>query len=192
MKQVPPKPATTDRPRPPSAGRTRRVLRYPHLANEERAWFSASERTTSFRAQLPKRQKTWSSIRIAQPTNPNRFSSPTQGSPNPGFHPPTTHPEGVAQTSGHDKFLLRPPEGTLNMESGFATRFPATVQGFLPCGDLACGLTRLQCPDCGHERLLAFTCKGRHFCPSCHQRRSKCRHPTERFHHERSFPRLGT
>ena len=47
----------------------------------------------------------------------------------------------------------------------------ATVQSFLQCGDLACGFTRLQCPDCGHERLLAFTCKGRHFCPSCHQRR---------------------
>ena len=47
----------------------------------------------------------------------------------------------------------------------------ATVESFLRCGDLASGFTRLQCTDCGHERLLAFTCKGRHFCPSCHQRR---------------------
>ena len=47
----------------------------------------------------------------------------------------------------------------------------ATVESFLRCGDLASGFTRLQCSDCGHERLLAFTCKGRHFCPSCHQRR---------------------
>ena len=47
----------------------------------------------------------------------------------------------------------------------------ASVQSFLRCGDLASGFTRLQCLDCGHERLLAFTCKGRHFCPSCHQRR---------------------
>ena len=46
-----------------------------------------------------------------------------------------------------------------------------TVESFLRCGDLASGFTRLQCPDCGHERLLAFTCKVRHFCPSCHQRR---------------------
>jgi ribosomal protein S27E len=46
-----------------------------------------------------------------------------------------------------------------------------TVQSFLRCGDLASGFTRLQCPDCGHERLLAFTCKRRHFCPACHQRR---------------------
>jgi hypothetical protein len=49
----------------------------------------------------------------------------------------------------------------------------ATVQSFLRCGDLAAGFTRLQCPDCGHERLLAFTCKGRHFCPACHQRRTR-------------------
>ncbi len=46
-----------------------------------------------------------------------------------------------------------------------------TVEAFLRCGDLASGFTRLQCPDCGHERLLAFTCKTRHFCPACHQRR---------------------
>nr|HID58179.1 hypothetical protein [Desulfobacterales bacterium] len=24
--------------------------------------------------------------------------------------------------------------------------------------------------DCGHEYLLAFSCKRRHFCPSCHQK----------------------
>jgi len=34
----------------------------------------------------------------------------------------------------------------------------ATVQSFLRCGDLASGFTRLECPDYGHERLLAFTC----------------------------------
>ncbi len=38
----------------------------------------------------------------------------------------------------------------------------AAVQSFLRCGDLATGFTRFQCPDCGHERLLAFTCIARH------------------------------
>jgi hypothetical protein len=47
----------------------------------------------------------------------------------------------------------------------------STVRNFLRCGDLAAGFTRFLCPDCGHERLLAFTCKGRHLCPACHQRR---------------------
>lgn len=72
---------------------------------------------------------------------------------------------------GWDEFLA-------NYESKYrkdlGPRHPAataTVESFLRCGDLASGFTRLQCPECGHERLLAFTCKGRHFCPSCHQRR---------------------
>ena len=47
----------------------------------------------------------------------------------------------------------------------------SVVRQFHRCGDLAAGFTRLQCPDCGHERLLAFTCETRHFCPSCHQRK---------------------
>jgi len=29
----------------------------------------------------------------------------------------------------------------------------------------------MKCKDCGHEYLLAFSCKRRHFCPSCHQKR---------------------
>ncbi len=47
----------------------------------------------------------------------------------------------------------------------------ATVRAFLRCGDLAAGFTRFHCPDCGHEKLLAFTCKSRRFCPACRQRR---------------------
>ncbi len=45
------------------------------------------------------------------------------------------------------------------------------VEKFYRCGDLAQGFTRLHCPDCGHEKLLAFTCKTRGFCPCCHQRK---------------------
>jgi len=45
------------------------------------------------------------------------------------------------------------------------------VRNFLRCGDLASGFLRFHCSDCGHERLLAFTCKGRHLCPAYHQRR---------------------
>ncbi|MCP4119683.1 MAG: hypothetical protein GY737_30635, partial [Desulfobacteraceae bacterium] len=32
-------------------------------------------------------------------------------------------------------------------------------------------LARVRCEDCGHEYLLAFSCKRRQFCPSCHQKR---------------------
>jgi len=45
------------------------------------------------------------------------------------------------------------------------------VQKYLNCGDLRRGFARIKCKDCQHELLLAFSCKGRYFCPSCHQKR---------------------
>ncbi|MBA3591953.1 MAG: transposase zinc-binding domain-containing protein [Methylibium sp.] len=42
---------------------------------------------------------------------------------------------------------------------------------FLECGILAHGFLRLRCVDCGHDKLLAFSCKRRGFCPSCGARR---------------------
>ena len=38
---------------------------------------------------------------------------------------------------------------------------------FLECGVLAHGFLRLRCADCTHEKLVAFSCKRRGFCPSC-------------------------
>src|SRR3989339_124787 len=45
------------------------------------------------------------------------------------------------------------------------------IYRYLDCGDLHNGFARVKCKDCGHEYLLAFSCKLRHFCPSCHQKR---------------------
>jgi ribosomal protein S27E len=45
------------------------------------------------------------------------------------------------------------------------------IYRYLECGDLHNGFARVKCKDCGHEYLLAFSCKRRHFCPSCHQKR---------------------
>ena len=45
------------------------------------------------------------------------------------------------------------------------------LRAYLRCGILADGFARLRCEDCGHERLLAFSCKGRGICPSCNTRR---------------------
>ena len=42
---------------------------------------------------------------------------------------------------------------------------------FLECGILAHGFLRLRCGECGHDKLLAFSCKRRGFCPSCGARR---------------------
>ena len=44
-------------------------------------------------------------------------------------------------------------------------------RSYLRCGILAHGFARVRCGDCGHERLVAFSCKGRGVCPSCTTRR---------------------
>lgn len=46
------------------------------------------------------------------------------------------------------------------------------VDKFLRCGDPEHGFARVRCPDCEHERFVAFSCKQRGFCPSCHQKRT--------------------
>ena len=42
---------------------------------------------------------------------------------------------------------------------------------FLRCGRLEHGFLRVVCDDCKHEKLVAFSCKKRGFCPSCGARR---------------------
>lgn len=45
------------------------------------------------------------------------------------------------------------------------------VEKFLACGILEHGFARVRCGGCRHEYLLAFSCKCRYFCPSCHAKR---------------------
>ena len=45
------------------------------------------------------------------------------------------------------------------------------LESFQRCGILAHGFARVRCPDCRHEYLLAFSCKQRCLCPSCHTKR---------------------
>ncbi len=45
------------------------------------------------------------------------------------------------------------------------------MRAYLECGVLAHGFLRVHCDACGHDRLVAFSCKGRGFCPSCGGRR---------------------
>jgi hypothetical protein len=57
----------------------------------------------------------------------------------------------------------------------FADAIPRWVEedfrAYLRCGILAHGFARARCDDCGSERLVAFSCKGRAVCPSCNTRR---------------------
>lgn len=45
------------------------------------------------------------------------------------------------------------------------------LRGYLRCGVFAHGFVRARCDGCGHELLVAFSCKGRGVCPSCAGRR---------------------
>ena len=61
------------------------------------------------------------------------------------------------------------------VEAQTAASLPEFVKeefdAFLECGILAHGLLRLRCAECAHEKLVAFSCKRRGFCPSCGARR---------------------
>lgn len=46
------------------------------------------------------------------------------------------------------------------------------VGKFLDCGNPLGGFARIRCPECGYERLLAFSCKCA-LCPSCQARRAQ-------------------
>jgi len=56
--------------------------------------------------------------------------------------------------------------------SGVSAVNANAVLDFLKCGDLREGFARVRCPDCRHEFFVAFSCKQRCVCPSCHQKRS--------------------
>ena len=58
---------------------------------------------------------------------------------------------------------------------------------YLGCGILANGFARVRCTACGDELLVAFSCKGRGFCPSCTTRRM---HDTSAHLVERVIPRV--
>ena len=59
---------------------------------------------------------------------------------------------------------------------------------FLKCGVLAYGFLRVRCEDCRHEKLVAFSCKRRGFCPSCGGRKMA---DTAAFLVEQVFPKVA-
>jgi hypothetical protein len=64
---------------------------------------------------------------------------------------------------------------TAGAETDPASRVPFHVQNafrtYLRCGILAHGFARAYCSACGHDVLIAISCKGRDICPSCATRR---------------------
>jgi hypothetical protein len=63
------------------------------------------------------------------------------------------------------------------VDDGFATAaLPEFVrrefESYLDCGLLCRGFALIACQDCDERRLVAFSCHGRGFCPSCLGRRT--------------------
>jgi hypothetical protein len=56
-------------------------------------------------------------------------------------------------------------------EPGYPGFVRKELYGYLDCGILASGFARVHCTSCGRDELVAFSCKGRGFCPSCGGRR---------------------
>jgi len=54
---------------------------------------------------------------------------------------------------------------------GYPRHVEKTFYAFLDCGILQAGFTRVVCPACRFERLVAFSCKRRGPCASCEARR---------------------
>lgn len=67
------------------------------------------------------------------------------------------YPTFVAMLASQDRFLPQ------YIENEF--------EGFLRCGRIENGFLRVVCDDCKYEKLVAFSCKKRGFCPSCGARR---------------------
>jgi hypothetical protein len=66
-------------------------------------------------------------------------------------------------------FLARPAgeDGT----GGWPAFVRREFEAYLRCGRLEHGFVRAQCERCGDTIVVAFSCKGRGFCPSCGGRR---------------------
>ncbi|XYH96289.1 transposase zinc-binding domain-containing protein [Sorangium sp. So ce1128] len=56
-------------------------------------------------------------------------------------------------------------------EKGLPRYVVEEFQSYLRCGIFAHGFTRCHCDSCGHDLLVAFSCKRRGICPSCSSRR---------------------
>ena len=66
-------------------------------------------------------------------------------------------PEFQAELASQDKYL-----------PAYVTQ---EFEAYLKCGRLEHGFLRVRCESCHDEKLLAFSCKRRGFCPSCGARR---------------------
>jgi hypothetical protein len=89
------------------------------------------------------------------------------------YHPrnPTDSPLWNVLNNHYDDFEKHYEEKYEKKYGYFRPVIKKVVEEYLKCGDLKEGFARVRCHACGHEYLLAFSCKGRWFCPSCHAKK---------------------
>ena len=100
---------------------------------------------------------------------PSHCRAPQGTPPGPTYarrRPEETALYGVVQ--GHLESFLARARDRDRIVPRFVER---AFRSFLRCGVLAHGFLRVHCDACGHDRLVAFSCKGRGVCPSCGGRR---------------------
>lgn len=75
-------------------------------------------------------------------------------------------PVGQGALASVPKYVGRAGQGR-----GLPSYVVREFEDYLNCGRLEHGFLRVQCESCHHEKLVAFSCKRRGFCPSCGARR---------------------
>jgi hypothetical protein len=93
--------------------------------------------------------------------------------------PPFVDPPGNAQHRPEQTLLYQLIEqhypAFLAAREAVGRPLPQYVQeefeAYLKCGRLEHGFLRVKCEQCHAEKLVAFSCQGRGFCPSCGARR---------------------
>ncbi len=76
-----------------------------------------------------------------------------------------------ATVRDHLRTFLEEARARTDDGAGLPRFVEAEFERYLGCGILAHGFARVRCGGCGDELLVAFSCKGRGFCPSCTTRR---------------------
>jgi Putative transposase/Transposase zinc-binding domain len=84
-------------------------------------------------------------------------------------HPEDTVLYGVVQD--HLATLLDTARDHSEHGFGYPRFVEREFEKFFACGLLCNGFVRVRCDTCAEERLVAFSCKTRGFCPSCTSRR---------------------
>ena len=122
-----------------------------------------------------------------------RVASGTRSAPGPrcGWNIPTARIAFArpARRVGGEPYAPRRPEGTVlyglvrehletflaHAREHYERPLPRYVEkelrGYLKCGIFSYGFVRCHCDACGHDMLVAFSCKNRGICPSCSARR---------------------